>query len=29
MQGVQYSDVDMGQQSEDKTSVPWWMNVQW
>ena len=29
MQGVRYSDVNMGQQSEDRTSVPWWMNVQW
>jgi len=29
MQAVRYSDVDMGQQSEGRTSVQWWMNVQW
>jgi len=29
VQGVRYSDVDMGQQAEGRTSVQWWMNVQW
>ena len=29
MQAVRYSDVDMGQQAEGRTSVQWWMNVQW
>ena len=28
MQDIRYSDVNMGQQSVDRTSVPWWMNVQ-
>ena len=29
MQDIRYSDVNMGQQSKDKTSVLWWMTVQW
>jgi hypothetical protein len=29
MQGIQYGDVNMGQQSKDWTSAPRWMNVQW
>jgi len=28
MQDIQYSDVNMVQLSKDRTSVPWWMNVQ-